>query len=58
MLIKEAIVKVARELKREKEIEYQDSSILDGYPQDLNEEEIRQAMVALSAVSDVIFKLQ
>tara|TARA_X000000950_G_scaffold197326_2_gene237615 strand:+ start:18770 stop:18946 length:177 start_codon:yes stop_codon:yes gene_type:complete len=58
MLIKEAIQKVAKELKNEKEIEIQDPIILDGYSEDLTEQDIRNAMMAISVVSEVLFDLQ
>ena len=58
MLIKQAIQKVAKELKNEKEIEIQDPIILDGYSEDLTEQDIRNAMMAISVVSEVLFDLQ
>jgi|TARA_R100001126_G_C4859165_1_gene166347 hypothetical protein len=58
MLIKEAIQKVARELKRDQEIDYQDPTILEGYSEDLSEDDIRQAMKAISIVSGIILDLQ
>ena len=58
MLIKEAIQKVARELKRDQEIDYQDPTILEGYSEDLSEDDIRQAMRAISIVSGIILDLQ
>lgn len=57
MLVKEAVIKVARELKKQTEPEFQDSTLLDGYPDDLSEAEIKQAMLAIASVSDVMLKL-
>lgn len=58
MLIKEAIQKVAKELKKESNIEFQDSSILEGYPEDLTQEDIKKAMAAISVVSEIFLELQ
>ena len=58
MLIKEAIQKVAQELKKENKIEIQDPIILNGYSEDLTEKDIRKAMMAISVVSEVLFDLQ
>tara|TARA_R100000388_G_scaffold52517_1_gene39095 strand:+ start:415 stop:591 length:177 start_codon:yes stop_codon:yes gene_type:complete len=58
MLIKEAIQKVAQELKRDQKIDLQDPTILEGYSEDLSEDDIRQAMRAISIVSGIILDLQ
>ncbi len=58
MLIKEAIQKVAQELKRDQKIDLQDPTILEGYSEDLSEDDIRQAMKAISIVSGIILDLQ
>jgi|TARA_R100000455_G_C6265097_1_gene120334 hypothetical protein len=58
MLIKEAIQKVAQELKRDQKIDFQDPTILEGYSEDLSEDDIRQAMKAISIVSGIILDLQ
>jgi|TARA_B100001287_G_C22568386_1_gene474999 hypothetical protein len=58
MLMKEAIQKVAQELKRDQKIDYQDPTILEGYSEDLSEDDIRQAMKAISIVSGIILDLQ
>tara|TARA_R100000426_G_scaffold33752_1_gene27392 strand:+ start:416 stop:592 length:177 start_codon:yes stop_codon:yes gene_type:complete len=58
MLIKEAIQKVAQELKRDQKIDFQDPTILEGYSEDLSEDDIRQAMRAISIVSGIILDLQ
>ena len=58
MLMKEAIQKVAQELKRDQTINYQDPTILEGYSEDLSEDDIRQAMKAISIVSGIILDLQ
>jgi hypothetical protein len=58
MLMKEAIQKVAQELKRDQKIDYQDPTILKGYSEDLSEDDIRQAMKAISIVSGIILDLQ
>ena len=57
MLVKEAIIKVARELKDQEEKTYQDSDLLKGYPEDLNPEDIKKAMIAIASVSDAIVNL-
>lgn len=58
MLIKEAIQKVAKELKKESNIEFQDPIILQGYSEDLSEKDIRKAMAVISVVSEVLLELQ
>jgi len=58
MLIKEAIIKVARDLKKGNDFEYQDQSILNEYPDDLSESDIKKAMIAVASVSDSLLKLQ
>ena len=58
MLMKEAIQKVAQELKRDQKIDYQDPTILEGYSEDLSEDDIRQAMKAISIVTGIILDLQ
>jgi hypothetical protein len=58
MLIKEAIIKVARDLKKDNNFEYQDQSILSEYPDDLTENDIKKAMIAVASVSDSLLKLQ
>ena len=58
MLIKEAIQKVAQELKKKQKIDLQDPTILEGYSEDLSEDDIRQAMKAISIVSGIILDLQ
>jgi hypothetical protein len=57
MLIKEAIQEVARKLKNPSNIVIQDNSLINDYPEDLNESDIRMAMMAISAVSDVILQV-
>lgn len=57
MLVKEAIIKVARELKNKEEKTYQDPDLLTGYPEDLNQDDIKKAMIAIASVSDVIVNL-
>jgi hypothetical protein len=57
MLVKEAIIKVARELKNQEEKTYQDADLLTGYPEDLDPEDIKKAMVAIASVSDAIVNL-
>ena len=56
MLIKEAITKVARNLKEETETI--DDSELEGFPLDLTKDDIRLAMIAMSSVSDVLLDLE
>lgn len=56
MLIKEAITKVARNLKEETKTI--DDSQLEGFPLDLTKDDIKLAMVALSSVSDVLLDLE
>ena len=58
MLIKEAIIKVARDLKKGNDFEYQDKNILNEYPDDLSESDIKKAMIAVASVSDSLLKLQ
>ena len=58
MLIKEAIIKVARDLKKDNEFEYQDQIIFGEYPDDLSENDIKKAMIAVASVSDSLLKLQ
>jgi len=58
MLIKEAIIKVARDLKKDNNFNYQDESILNEYPDDLSESDIKKAMIAVASVSDSLLKLQ
>jgi hypothetical protein len=57
MLVKEAIIKVARELKNQEEKSYQDENLLKDYPEDLNQNDIKKAMVAIASVSDAIVNL-
>lgn len=57
MLVKEAIIKVARELKNQEEKSYQDENLLKDYPKDLNQDDIKKAMVAIASVSDAIINL-
>jgi hypothetical protein len=57
MLVKEAIIKVARELKNQEEKSYQDEKLLKDYPKDLNQNDIKKAMVAIASVSDAIVNL-
>lgn len=56
MLIKEAITKVAREIKKV-QTESTDDSLLDGYPEDLSKEDIAKAMCVISIVSDSLLDL-
>tara|TARA_B100000941_G_C28427972_1_gene512562 strand:+ start:103 stop:279 length:177 start_codon:yes stop_codon:yes gene_type:complete len=58
MLIKESIIKVARTLKEGKEIDIQDKNILEGYPADLNEQDILKALNAIDVVSDILLELE
>ena len=58
MLVKEAIIKVARDLKKDNNFNYQDQSILKDYPDDLTEDDIKKAMIAVASVSDSLLKLQ
>ena len=58
MLIKESIIKVARTLKEGKEIDIQDKNILEGYPADLNEQDILNALNAIDVVSDILLELE
>jgi hypothetical protein len=57
MLVKEAIIKIARELKDQEEKIYQDGKLFNGYPEDLNQDDIKKAMVAIASVSDAIVNL-
>ena len=57
MLMKEAVIEVARQIKKDQQINYQENTILKGYPEDLSESDIRKALVAIAAVSDVILKV-
>lgn len=57
MLVKEAIIKVARELKNQEEKSYQDQNLLNDYPEDLNQDDIKKAMIAIASVSDAIVNL-
>jgi len=57
MLVKEAIIKVARELKDHEDKIYQDAELLTGYPEDLEPEDIKKAMIAIASVSDAIVNL-
>lgn len=57
MLVKEAIIKVARELKNQEERSYQDENLLNDYPKDLNQDDIKKAMIAIASVSDAIVNL-
>lgn len=58
MLVKEAIIKVARDLKKDNDFDYQDQSFLQDYPDDLTENDIKKAMIAVASVSDSLLKLQ
>lgn len=58
MLVKEAIIKVARDLKKDNNFNYQDQSILQDYPDDLTENDIKKAMIAVASVSESLLKLQ
>ena len=57
MLVKEAIIKIARELKDQKDKTYQDGELFNGYPDDLDQDDIKKAMVAIASVSDAIVDL-
>jgi len=57
MLIREAIIKVARELKEQQDKDYQDVELLKGYPEDLKTDDIKKAMIAIASVSDAIVNL-
>jgi len=57
MLIKEAIETVARKLKEPCDFVIE-SALLEGkYPSDLDESDIKKAMVAISAVSDILLQV-
>lgn len=56
MLIKEAITKIARNLKEDTETI--DDSELEGFPLDLTKDDIKLAMIAMSSVSDVLLDLE
>ena len=58
MLVKEAIIKGARDLKKDNNFNYQDQSILQDYPDDLTENDIKKAMIAVASVSESLLKLQ
>ena len=58
MLVKEAIIKVARDLKKDNDFDYQDQGFLTDYPDDLTENDIKKAMIAVASVSDSLLKLQ
>jgi hypothetical protein len=57
MLIKEAIEAVARKLKQPCNFVVQDDLLEGKYPSDLDESDIRKAMVAISAVSDILLQV-
>jgi len=57
MLVKEAIIKIARELKDQEDKTYQDGELFNGYPDDLDQDDIKKAMVAIASVSDAIVNL-
>jgi len=57
MLVKEAIIKIARELKDQEDKIYQDAELFSGYPDDLDQDDIKKAMVAIASVSDAIVNL-
>lgn len=57
MLVKEAIIKIARDLKNKEQNSSVDNDLLNGYPEDLNQDDIKKAMVAIASVSDVIVNL-
>ena len=57
MLVKEAIIKIARDLKDKEQNSFVDNDLLYGYPEDLNQDDIQKAMVAIASVSDAIVNL-
>lgn len=57
MLVKEAIIKIARDLKDKEQNSSVNNDLLSGYPEDLNQDDIKKAMVAIASVSDAIVNL-
>ena len=57
MLVKEAVTQVARKLKENNDTNYSSSTILTNYPEDLSEDDVRDALRAISVVSETLLKL-
>lgn len=57
MLIKEAITEVARKMKVNDPVDHSVTQLLDNYPDDLSEEDIRIALRAMEAVCGVVLKV-
>tara|TARA_R100001082_G_scaffold32635_2_gene16775 strand:+ start:1808 stop:2023 length:216 start_codon:yes stop_codon:yes gene_type:complete len=57
MLVKELIIKVARELKKDNKNSYQDENLLTGYPEDLSKEDVKKALLVVACVSENVINL-
>ncbi len=57
MLIKESILEIARKLKKGNSFHYQEDNIFDGYPSDLSEQDIKNALLAVAVVSEELIRL-
>jgi len=57
MLVKEAVTQVARKLKEKNDTDYSNSTILTNYPEDLSEDDVRDALRAISVVSETLLSL-
>jgi hypothetical protein len=57
MLVKEAVTQIARKLKKENKTDYLSSTILTNYPEDLSRDDIKDALKAISVVSETLLEL-
>jgi len=57
MLVKEAVTQIARKLKEENDTDYSNSTILTNYPEDLSEDDVRNALRAIEIVSEAVLEL-
>ena len=57
MLIKESILEIARKLKKGNSFYYQEDNIFYGYPSDLSEQDIKNALLAVAVVSEELIRL-
>lgn len=57
MLFKEAITQVARKLKEDEVKDHSFTKLLDNYPKDLSEDDLRLALRAMEIVCSVVLKV-
>tara|TARA_R100000734_G_C3318882_1_gene113665 strand:- start:5414 stop:5590 length:177 start_codon:yes stop_codon:yes gene_type:complete len=57
MLFKEAITQVARKLKEDEVTDHSFTQLLDNYPKDLSEDDLKLALRAMEIVCSVVLKV-